>query len=144
MNIAIIKENEVINAAVFDDIETARQFHEMGVWAESAADGVAELPDGFGIGDSYLGGEWVKKPQPEIDEPQEPETVPEPSLEEKVAQLEKEISELKKSNAEFQTDFYMRLVSKDIIDIEKIPDNLKENVTLEINKTVDVKKNEGG
>ena len=59
MNIAIIKDNVVINAVVFDDIETARQFFDDGVFPE--ADDISELPDGYGIGDSCINGGWVKE-----------------------------------------------------------------------------------
>jgi len=62
MIIAIIKETVVVNTALFDDIETARDFLEMG--ALGGADDIQELPDGFGIGDSHIDGEWVKAPEP--------------------------------------------------------------------------------
>lgn len=74
MNIAIIKDMTCIDIAVFDDIETAQQFLDDGVWPE--ADSIAELPDGYGIGDSYDGYVWTEKPEPEPDPG--PDTDPEP------------------------------------------------------------------
>jgi len=62
MIIAVIKETAVINTAVFDDIETAQEFLHGGVFG--GADDIQELPDGFGIGDFYIGGEWEKAPNP--------------------------------------------------------------------------------
>jgi len=70
MNIGIIKQTLCVDAAVFEDISTAQAFLERGVWD---ADEVHELPPGFGIGDSYTGGEWVKAPVPEPPDPPEPE-----------------------------------------------------------------------
>lgn len=70
MNIAILKGGEVIDAAVFDDIEIAQEFLDASVWED--ADAVAELPEGYGIGDSYADDEWEKAPQPEPPEPWEP------------------------------------------------------------------------
>ena len=55
MTIAIISNHAVINAAIFDNIETAQSFLASGVWPE--ADAVLELPEGYGIGDTY-DGEW--------------------------------------------------------------------------------------
>lgn len=65
MTIAIISNHAVIDAAVFNDIETAQSFLASGVWPE--ADTVIELPEGYGIGDTY-DGEWHNqtfKPEPE-------------------------------------------------------------------------------
>ena len=73
MNIAVIKDGVCIDAAVFDDIATAQEFLAAGVWD---ADGVVELPDGYGIGDSYSGGAWAKAPQPEPAEPEPGEPDP--------------------------------------------------------------------
>ena len=63
MIIAIIKDNIVIDAAVFNDLELAKEFLENDVWP--GADSVVELEDGFGIGDSYVDGEWERAPEPE-------------------------------------------------------------------------------
>ena len=71
MTIAILSNQTVINAAVFNDLETAQSFLESGVWPE--ADTVLELPDGYGIGDIY-DGEWhdqTFKPDP-LPEPETP------------------------------------------------------------------------
>jgi hypothetical protein len=72
MNIGIIKDTLCIDAAVFETIETAQRFLADGVWTD--ADDVRELPEGYGIGDSFIDGAWVKAP--------EPEPGPEPSPEE--------------------------------------------------------------
>lgn len=77
MTIAILSNQTVINAAIFNDIETAESFLASGVWPE--ADTVLELPEGYGIGDTY-DGEWHNqtfKPEPEPD--------PEPSALERIA-----------------------------------------------------------
>lgn len=58
MNIAIIEKNICIDVGVFDDLKTAREFLSFNIWPE--ADSVAILAEGFGIGDSYVDGEWIK------------------------------------------------------------------------------------
>ena len=63
MNIAVLKEGLVINSVVFDDVEKAEEFLNLGIWPE--ADAVMELPEGFGIGDSYINDEWINQEQPE-------------------------------------------------------------------------------
>lgn len=83
MNIAIIKDGTCINIAVFDNLDTAQQFLTAGVYQ---ADSIIELPDGYGIGDSYDGSTWTKAPEPE---PVEPEV----TLEERVAAIETAIME---------------------------------------------------
>lgn len=84
MNIAIIKDNLCVNIALFDSLETAQSFLTAGVYD---ADAVVELPDGYGIGDSYDGSAWTKAPEPE---PEEPEPGPESgaTLEERVTAIE--------------------------------------------------------
>lgn len=74
MNIAILKDKNVTNTVVFDNFETAQEFFNNGVWPDT--DDIMELPEGYGIGDSYIDGEWIKAPQPELPEPE-----PEPELE---------------------------------------------------------------
>lgn len=69
MTIAILVNQTVIDAAVFNDIETAQSFLESGVWPD--ANTVLELPDGYGIGDTY-DGEWhhqtvTPEPEPEFE-----------------------------------------------------------------------------
>lgn len=81
MNIAIIKDGTCINIALFDTLETAQSFLTAGVYD---ADAVVELPDGYGIGDSYDGSAWTKAPEPEP----EPEPEPTATLEERVAAIE--------------------------------------------------------
>jgi hypothetical protein len=58
MNIGIIKNTTCIAAAVFHDLKTAKAFLAADVWP--GADAVAELPDGYGIGDDYNGETWRK------------------------------------------------------------------------------------
>jgi len=77
MIVAVIKDNVCVNTVVFEDLKTAQEFLDGGVWPE--ADSVEELPDGYGIGDKIIDGEWVKD-ELEIIEP-EPEPEPEPNLE---------------------------------------------------------------
>ena len=86
MNIAIIKDNLCVNIALFDSLATAHTFLAAGVYD---ADAVVELPDGYGIGDSYDGSAWTKAPAPEP----EPEPEPEPTvtLEERVTAIENAI-----------------------------------------------------
>jgi len=62
MNIGIIKNTTCIAAAVFHDLKTAKAFLAADVWPGAGA--VAELPDGYGIGDDYDGEKWRK---PEVD-----------------------------------------------------------------------------
>ena len=83
MNIAIIKDRTCINIALFDSLATAQSFLTAGVYD---ADTVVELPDGYGIGDSYDGSAWTKAPAPEP----EPEPEPEPTatLEQRVTAIE--------------------------------------------------------
>ena len=84
MNIAILKNNEVVNVTLFSNIETAQYFLAGGVWTDIGADSVEELPDGFGIGDSYKNGVWEKAPAPE---PPEPPTEPETLTNEQLTKL---------------------------------------------------------
>lgn len=88
MNIGIIKTGTVVNAALFKGFDGARAFFEAGVWPD--ADAIVELPDGYGIGDSYDAqtGEWTKAPAPEPPEP-------EPTLEERLEATEEENRQLK-------------------------------------------------
>ena len=85
MNIAIIKDGKCVNIALFDGLETAQSFLAAGVYD---ADSVVELPDGYGIGDSYADGAWTKAPseQPEPVEPVEPT----PTLGERLTAAEKQ------------------------------------------------------
>ena len=87
MNIAIISSGKVTDACVFDDFSTAQDFLSMGVWP--GAEMVLELPDGYGIGDSYdaATGEWTKAPEPEPEPPIDPPE-PEPTVEERLAAAE--------------------------------------------------------
>lgn len=89
MNVAIITDGVVENSCVFDDILTAQEFLTANVWP--GAEVVIELPEGYGIGDSYdeQTGEWTKAPAPE--EPEEPE----PTLEERLEATEEENRQLK-------------------------------------------------
>lgn len=77
MNIAVLQRGLCIDAAVFDDLETAQEFLDMGVWPD--ADEVEELPDGYGIGDTY-DGEWHKQKLPEPPEPETPQWTMEDEL----------------------------------------------------------------
>lgn len=83
MNIAIISNGKAVNAAIFADLQTAQSFFASGVWPE--ADAVIELPEGYGIGDSYDAqtGKWTKAPTQEEPEPQ-------PTLADRIATLENE------------------------------------------------------
>lgn len=66
----------------------------MSVWP--GADMVLELPDGYGIGDSYdaATGEWTKAPAPEPEPPVDP-PVPQPTIEERVTALETSVDEMR-------------------------------------------------
>ena len=85
MNIAIIKDNLCVNIALFDSLETAQSFLTAGVYD---ADAVVELPDGYGIGDSYDGSAWTKAPEPKPEPEPEPEPEPTATLEERVTAIE--------------------------------------------------------
>lgn len=87
MNIAILKNSEVIDTAIFNDLATAREFLTQGIWP--GADEVAELPAGFGVGDFYEDGEWQKK------EPDPIDPVPQaPTPEERLTAIENALLEL--------------------------------------------------
>lgn len=81
MNYAFIKNNICYNIVVFDDSEVAEAF-EAYLKEDGLVDEIVILANGFGIGDSYLNGIWIKK-QP-IAEP--------PTAEERIAALESAIS----------------------------------------------------
>ena len=93
MNIAIISGGKVTDACLFDDLATAQSFLTAGVWP--GAEMVLELPDGYGIGDSYDAalGTWTKAPEPEPEPPMPPE--PTTALEERVAALENGMDEIR-------------------------------------------------
>ena len=64
MNIAIIKDNIVTNTCVFASLQQAQQFP-----FDSNPDMIIELKSGYGIGDSYKDGEWIKHlPNPITDQ----------------------------------------------------------------------------
>ena len=63
VEIGILKAGICINVAKFADLETAKDFLASSVWP--GADAVAELSEGYGIGDTYDGHVWIKKEQPE-------------------------------------------------------------------------------
>lgn len=67
MDIAVIKNGICINVCVFSDLATARNFLAMNVWP--GASEVVEVTGGYGIGDSYVNGEWTKAPSEDADEP---------------------------------------------------------------------------
>lgn len=87
MNVAIISGGKVTDACVFDELATAQDFLGMGVWP--GAEMVLELPEGYGIGDSYdaASGAWAKAPAPEPEPPVDPPE-PEPTLEERLVAAE--------------------------------------------------------
>ena len=84
MTIGILKNGTVTNSALFADLQTAQAFLSAGVWVD--ADNVLELPDGYGIGDSYDGENWIKAPTvpPEEPEPSEPSQ----TIDERIVALE--------------------------------------------------------
>ena len=94
MDIAILASGKVTDACVFDDLATAQSFLAAGAWA--GAEMVLELPEGYGIGDSYdaASGKWTKAPAPEPEPPVDPPE-PEPALEERVAALETSVDEMR-------------------------------------------------
>jgi len=65
MDVGVLKTGLCVDAAVFNDLTAAQQFLAGGVWPE--ADDVQELPCGYGIGDSFTDGAWVKAEQPEME-----------------------------------------------------------------------------
>ena len=93
MDIAIIKDKLVIDAAVFDDIDTAQEFLELDVWP--GAEAVVELHNGYAIGDGYdiTTGEWthIATYVPEPEEPDEP-VEPKPTTEERLTALESDVA----------------------------------------------------
>ncbi|MCL2562425.1 MAG: hypothetical protein FWE08_00085 [Oscillospiraceae bacterium] len=60
--VGVLANGVCMDVAVFCDMETARRFLEDGVWPE--ADGVAVLPEGYGIGDTFNGRTWQKQGMP--------------------------------------------------------------------------------
>ena len=93
MNIAVFKNNIVINTVVFDEITTAQEFLEMGAWADIGADMVIELPAGYEIGDRYIDNQWKKTPMPEPPE-SEPYVPAEPNIAELLKKIEEKTSDL--------------------------------------------------
>ena len=66
--IAILSNGIIVNTALFDNdgYKIAKSFLEAGTWDFLNADDVQVLPDGFGIGDSYINGEFLHKDIPDI------------------------------------------------------------------------------
>ena len=56
MTVGVIKETVCVNIAVFSSLIDAQQMLQDGALGE--ADSVAELPEGFGIGDRCIYGTW--------------------------------------------------------------------------------------
>ena len=79
INIGIMRKGVCIEVAVFDSIETAQAFFAAGMWVD--ADTIAEIPDGYGIGDLFDGEDWTKQDpgEPDTMPPPEPYSMPEPS-----------------------------------------------------------------
>ena len=98
MNVAVIQNKLVIDAAVFDDLLTAQEFMALDVWP--GADGVVELPDGYGIGDGYdmASGAWTHIVTPDPDAPvPEPDpgdtpSDPTPTTDERLTALEQDVA----------------------------------------------------
>lgn len=66
---AQIENGVCVNIIVLDDSATAADYELFGA---------VELPEGYGIGDSYNGSEWTKAPQPEpTPEPEQDSTTDE-------------------------------------------------------------------
>ena len=64
---AQIENGICVNVIAFDDSATAADYELFGA---------VELPEGYGIGDSYDGEKWTKAPQPEPEPTPEPEQEP--------------------------------------------------------------------
>ncbi|MCL2079404.1 MAG: hypothetical protein FWH17_06110 [Oscillospiraceae bacterium] len=58
MNIAVLKETLCFNIIEAETMKTAKTLLKAGAFGD--ADDVEELPDGFGIGDRYIDGQWTK------------------------------------------------------------------------------------
>ena len=72
---AQIENGICVNVIAFDDSATAADYELFGA---------VELPEGYGIGDSYNGSEWTKAPQPEPT----PEPAQEPTTDEILLDLD--------------------------------------------------------
>lgn len=59
MDIAAIKNNICISVYIFKSLDDAQIFIESGLLGD--VDLVTELPDGFGVGDSFIDNTWSKK-----------------------------------------------------------------------------------
>lgn len=64
--IGIMQDGLCIDAAVFPSLKEAKAFFDQGLWPQ--ADGVLKLPEGYGIGDRYVGKKWVKQVEKEVEE----------------------------------------------------------------------------
>lgn len=85
MDIAAIKNNVVADVYVFDEMQTAEQFFRDGAFGD--VDMVFALPEGYGIGDQYKDGEWIKN------EPPAPDPVDPPPMDE-ITALQIAVTEL--------------------------------------------------
>lgn len=92
MNIGIIKNNICIDGAVFDDLQTAQARFASGVWPD--ADDIAEIPDGYGIGDNYISGEWAKREIEPLELREIPPPMPPDPATERLNEIEDAIIEL--------------------------------------------------
>jgi len=87
----VLASGVVVDVAVFREIEMAWAFVAAGVWP--GADAVAELPEGFGVGDLFDGETWTKGPQ----EPDEPDPGPEPPPTGNLAEINTAIADISKA-----------------------------------------------
>ena len=55
--VGILKDGVCIDAAEFERLEDAQAFLLLGIWP--SADAVAEIAEGYGIGDLFLDGVWT-------------------------------------------------------------------------------------
>lgn len=72
INVATIKNNIVTNIFVYEDMKEASYFNDLSAFVD--ADDFKELPDGFGVDDTYdpITGEFHKKIIPPVPVPEDP------------------------------------------------------------------------
>jgi len=116
MNIAVLKQERIIDCLVFDSLDTAQLFLQQGIF--NNADDVKELPEGFGIGDKYINDQFKKSVKSDVD-----------IKNEQKQQILQDLENLDKKSIRDAEDLTDLLIQKNIIKENELPAQVKNRTT---------------